>query len=287
MIIRKADIPESELHLCSFFSSHHVKKVDVVAEKSVSGRWALDAVALNTNAYKEAAIKRYGKVVLPTLESILVKWLCFAVANNVALHECRMMKDDINAAFPQFDFTPESAMLLGVAIAPGLMFFYLQGMFGWTGCPMVFGCLGRAMNRYIQSRSNDPNDLFVDDFQYLSLALMAVSHQQLVHSTINGTFPNGVSQSKCVNPTTRAVVLGWDVDFDSELVKPNEAGCEKLLFFFLTFDTSCRQSLVAWQRLASLAERYSNAISGMQSLVQPLHKVTNECKEKSSQGYAQ
>ena len=60
-----------------------------------------------------------------------------------------MVKDDISAAFPQFDFTPESAMLLGVEIAPGLMFFYLQGMFGWIGCPMVFGCLGRAMDRYI------------------------------------------------------------------------------------------------------------------------------------------
>ena len=178
-------------------------------------------------------------------------------------------------------------MLLGVEIASGLMFFYLQSIFGWTGCLMVFGCLGRAMNRFTQARSNDLNDIFVDDFQYLSLVLMAVRHQQLVHSTINGTFPNGVSHSKCVHPTTCAVRLGWDVDFNSELVKPNEAGCEKLLFFFLTFDTSCRQPLVAWQRLASLAERYSNAISGMQSLVQPLHKVTNECKEKSSQGYAQ
>ena len=167
------------------------------------------------------------------------------------------------------------------------MFFYLQSIFGWTGCLMVFGCLGRARNRFNQARSNDLNDLFVDDFQYLSLVLMAVRHQQLVHSTINGTFPNGVSLSKCVHPTTCAVVLGWDVDFNSELVKPNEAGCEKLLFFFLTFDTSCHQPLVAWQRLESLAERYSNAISGMQSLVQPLHKVTNECKEKSSQGYAQ
>ena len=105
MIIRKTDIPESELHLCSFSSSHHVKKVDVVAEKSAPGRWALDTVALNTNAYKKAAIKRYGKVVLPTLESIVVKWLCFEVANNVSLRECRMMKDDINAAFPQCDFT--------------------------------------------------------------------------------------------------------------------------------------------------------------------------------------
>ena len=67
MIICKVDIPESELHLCSLSSSHHVKqKVDVVAEKSTPGVWALDALALNTNAYKETAIKRYGKVVLPT-----------------------------------------------------------------------------------------------------------------------------------------------------------------------------------------------------------------------------
>ena len=87
-----------------------------------------------------------------------------------------------------------------------------------------------------------------------------------------------------MHPTTCTVVLSWLVDYNSELVKPNEAGCEKLLFLFLTFNTSCRQPLVAWQRLASLAERYSNAISGMPPLVQLLHKGTNECKQKTNQG---
>ena len=80
------------------------------------------------------------------------------------------------------------------------------------------------------------------------------------------------------------MVLGWDVDFNYELVKPHEVMYEKLLFFFFTFDTSCRQPLVAWQRLASLAERYSNVIDDIRSLVQPLHKGTNECKEKTNQG---
>ena len=110
------------------------------------------------------------------------------------------MKDDIESAYPQFDFNAESVLLMGVRISPGKLFFYLTGMFGWTGCPMVFACIGRAMERYINARSDCPTDLFVDDFMALALAALADAHQSLIHRTINGTFPGAVSLSKCVDP---------------------------------------------------------------------------------------
>ena len=73
-------------------------------------------------------------------------------------------------AFPQFDFAPESAMLMGVQISEDLVFFYITGMFRWTGCPMVFGCIGRAIGWWIDARAGAPNDIFADDFMSLTLA---------------------------------------------------------------------------------------------------------------------
>ena len=78
--------------------------------------------------------------------------------------------------------------------------------------------------------------------------------------------------SKCQRPQTEGVLLGWDVDLMTELANPNDGGREKLLFYFLTFDTEVSHSLVEWQRIASLAECYSIVVSGMQNMVAPLEQ---------------
>jgi len=111
MILKLEDIPEHERHLIAFSSSHHVKKVDVLEEKAAPGRWVLDAKQLNTQHYKDAAIKRYGKVVYPTLQSIIAKWYQHASKQAVQFRDCRCTKDDVEGAFRQFPFSPEAAMI--------------------------------------------------------------------------------------------------------------------------------------------------------------------------------
>ena len=97
MILKLEDIPEHERHLIAFSSSHHVKKVDVLEEKAAPGRWVLDAKQLNTQHYKDAAIKRYGKVVFPTLQSIIAKWYQHASKQAVVLQRTMLRERSDNS----------------------------------------------------------------------------------------------------------------------------------------------------------------------------------------------
>lgn len=283
MIMRYEDIPEAERHLVAFHHSHWTKKVDDDPAKAAPGRWLMDCKSINDDFTKAAAIKRYGRVVYPTISSILAKWLKYATDLGVQLADCRISKDDVESAFAQFDFAPESAMLLGVRVSEELVFFHITGMFGWTGCPMVFACPVRAIARWIDARSETPNDVFADDFVDLALTIKASAKQALVGCGINGTFPKGVSLGKQCTPALRQFVLGWDVDLVTELVNPTVAGCEKLLLYFFLFDTSLSHTLVEWQRLASIAEHWSTGVVGMRWTVSALNKGKCEC-EASKKG---
>ena len=114
--MRYEDIPEAERPLVAFHHSHWTKKVDDDPAKAAPGRWLMDCKSINDDFTKAAAIKRYGRVVYPTISSILAKWLESVTDLGVKLADCRISKDDVESAFAQFDFAPESAMLLGQSV---------------------------------------------------------------------------------------------------------------------------------------------------------------------------
>ena len=78
MVMCLAEIPEAERHKVAFHHSHWTKKVDTDPSKAAAGRWLLDCKDINTQYTKDRAIERYGKVVYPTLPSIMAKWLKYA-----------------------------------------------------------------------------------------------------------------------------------------------------------------------------------------------------------------
>jgi len=43
---------------------------------------------------------------------------------------------------------------------------------------MVFGIIGRAMERYIAAQTENPNDVLVDNFNALALRERAEKHQE-------------------------------------------------------------------------------------------------------------
>ena len=283
MLLREEDIPESERHLVAFHSSHWAKKVDDDPARAAPGRWLLDCASLNSDFSKDAAIKRYGKVTYPTLASILASWLKHAHEQGVPLAECRLAKDDIESAFPQFDFAPEAAMLLGVLVAEGVVFFHTTGMFGWTGCPMVFDAIGRAITRRVR-RLAPPSvtNRYADDFALLALVEYISEAQGGTEGTIDLTMPGGVSLGKRVTACLRMAIIGFDVNLVSELANPNESGREKLLLHFFAFNPAESHTLAEWQCVASLAERYSQVICGTRGLVAPLQTALKKCEFAAS-----
>jgi len=132
------------------------------------------------------------------------------------------------------------------------------------------------MLRHIQSRSDSPTALYVDDFIVLTLVGRGVVQQKLVGDTINDTFPGADSEEKRRIPGPVQEVLGWDADLRSATVNPNIKGREKLLLYFFTFNTNRPHSIKEWKRLASLAERYSTGVCGMRDMVAPLQNTVAE-----------
>jgi hypothetical protein len=224
IVITAEDIPPAERPSVAYHSSYWTAKSDDDPQKAAAGRWLLDCKTVNEDFSREAAIKRYGKVELPTLAYILASWLAYAAKENVPLPAYEIAKNDVSGAYHQFDFNPASVMMMAVCVSVGLVFMYLTGMFGWTRCPMVFAVIGKAMLRHIHARSNSPTALYVDDFIILTLIGRGMAQQKLVGDTINDIFPGADSDEKRCTPGPAQEVLGWDADLRSATVNPNIKG---------------------------------------------------------------
>jgi len=130
IVITAEDIPLAERPSVAYHSSHWTSRSDDDPQKAAAERWMLDCKTANEDFSREAAIKRYGKVELPTLAYILASWLAYAAKENVPLSACEIAKNDVSGAYHQFDFTPASVMLMAVCVSVGLVFVYLTGVFG-------------------------------------------------------------------------------------------------------------------------------------------------------------
>ena len=71
-------------------------------------------------------------------------------------------------------------------------------------------------------------------------------------------------------------IIGWYVNLITGLIRPNDKGINKLLFVFFFIDELQPQPLKAFQLMRSLVERYSIAIKGMRSLIDPITNMTRK-----------
>jgi hypothetical protein len=205
---------------------------------------------------------------------MIVSWYEFAELHGVSLKDCRLSKDDVSGAFTQFNIHSKSARLFGVEIC-GFIFIFIVGLFGWCGAPIVFALLSRAFQRLLTNRiPRGCFNLFVDDVISLSLVRDADAVQTEVHVWGDAMFGVGAMEiTKKIPPSLRQVVIGWQVDLATELIRPSDRAINKLLFVFFSFDFDLPQQLKLCQAIASLAQRYSMCLEMMRVFVSPLHAL--------------
>ena len=262
---------------------HWTSKVD-----NADGRFLVDlsnrtsGSVVNSEFGLEAAKSKYGVLQLPTIIDILQKWQLFIFEQQVPLSQCRCFKDDVSSAFCQFDFNPSASKLLAVLLG-NILFLFLVGLFGWTGAPIVFGLLSRALERLIcRTIPRRCFVLYVDDIIALVLAADAVRAQHLVHSCIVNMFgPGSVELSKSMAPAVVQTIIGWSINLVDETIRPSDRGIKKLIVAFFSVDGVSPVSLHSCQVLASLAQRYSLGLRGMRCFVQPLHRMVAKFKNNS------
>jgi hypothetical protein len=212
---------------------------------------------LNGPGPKEASIARYGKIDHPLMQEILHRWCVWREAEGMPWSEVWIHKNDVSSAFPQFSMSAESAKLLAVMISASLILIFICGSFGWCGAPMVFDLIGRAFFHLILQRVIGPCDRYVDDVFGIGNLVSAAHDDSIVQNVIRETFgTDAVAVDKHLLDQV-AVILGWQVSMPLNEIRPSDRGIRKIAFVFFSFDVSKPQPVSLWQRLASIARRYS------------------------------
>ena len=238
---------------------------------------------LNTEEARLAAIARYGKVDDPLIDDIITTWFDFSRRKGIPLDQCFLWKEDIENAFGQLPFQARSALLMTAAVDEDFLVFNLYGTFGWTGLPMAWGAVGRAIREAASSRIKGCLHGYVDDFMGLAPQSDAEHDQGTFQNLARGVLgDSALNLAKSVPPSSQGDVIGWYVDLLSGTIRPSDRGIDKLLFSFFSFDPRVPLSLRLYQVLASLAERYSRALRGMRAMVAPLHHMVSLAGTSSS-----
>lgn len=173
---------------------------------------------------KNLADSRYGNIVYPTITSLTTNWYKFAAKRKVSINTCLLWKDDIDGAFPQYMYNPASALLLCMFITANLLMIMIRGCFGWTGSPMVWAVLMRALVRTENQLVDGEIDMFCDDAMGISLPCTAINDQLIFHGLVRDTFNrfDAIKLSKSFPPCSAINILGGWTDLISESIRPND-----------------------------------------------------------------
>ena len=276
LVFREQDIPVEERRKLNINPLHWCAKLFCAA-----GRWLGDlsnreeGTSINCPESKQMAIDLFGDMSYPLIEEIITAWLLYAMENNCDLSDMRIWKEDIRSAFAPFNIKPEDTYKLAFSFAEGLILIMIWGFFGWTGAPMVFANFSRAMLEVLTKTALGVLFLFCDDFIGCGHYSVVERDQSAARDLINGVFGDDkVALEKSVPPSTEAEVLGWWVDMVRATIRPSDKGIRKLMFVFFSIDsTASHWPLQMCQMLASLAQRYSQALMGMRPFVQAFHEM--------------
>lgn len=276
LVFREQDIPVSERCKLNINPLHWCPKPFCDC-----GRWLGDlsnrgqGTSINCPESKDLARQLYGDMGYPLIEDIVSSWLRYAHVNNFCLSDLRVWKEDIRSAFGQFNICPEDSYKVAFTFGEGLILIMIWGFFGWTGAPLVFANFSRAMLEILARVALGVVFLFCDDFIGCGHYSIVEKDQIAARELINNVFGDGkVALEKSVLPSQKAEVLGWWVDLEIGTIRPSDKGIRKLMFVFFSIDnTASHWSLEMCQVLASLAQRYSQALMGMRPFVHVFHQL--------------
>ncbi len=286
LLFQELDIPDNERVKLNFNPLHWCPK-----PFCPGGRWLGDlsnretGTPINCPESKCLAQLLFGEMSYPSIEEIISAWLTYADVNHYALSDLRIWKEDIRSAFAQFNIKPEDTYKLAFSLGDGLILVMIWGFFGWTGAPMVFANFSRAMLEVLARICLGVLFLFCDDFIGCGHHSVVNGDQVRARELIENVFgEDKVAWEKSVTPSTKAEVLGWWVDLEQQTIRPSDKSIRKLMFVFFSINANASHwSLEVCQMLASLAQRYSQALMGMRPFVHAFHEMCGGVSTKLNQ----
>jgi hypothetical protein len=218
---------------------------------------------LNSDKVRDECIEKWDKIDNPTLDSIAkMVWEYFEEAKaedpTVKWDDLRLWKEDLKGAFTLLDFDPEGVPFLGTELEDGLVIFYLCVLFGWTGSPMAFQVINRALVWELSQPGvlKGRLKMYTDDMIGVTLAKHLTHDMDKAATVCRKLLGNTAIADQKTASGTRLTVLGWDIDLGQRLVTIAEKNALK------AFHGYARTEVDGWiprpvvEAYASWAERY-------------------------------
>ena len=284
VVIQLRDIPideQAKLHFQSFHWKHEVEKdlgrllIDL-SNSDIEGY-----IALNEGTAKQDGIDAFGKVIHPTIEEHLKDYREYLKRENITWKDCYIGKDDIEGAFSNTNYSPESAMLICSTIIydkENIQNSYIMvttaGAIGGTTTPGAFEVLLRPVTRKIKLNCKGVLHRYVDDYAYLGRLLHVLHDKALTHKTLKNLLgPEAIQTLKDLLSQAEDV-LAFHLNLLRGEIRPKDKAFAKLTFImFVILDTTLEIEQKVWQAVTSLTFYYAPAIRGMTSFCDPFRDM--------------
>ena len=212
----------------------------------------------------------------------IVTYLCLFNPFLLSLYCLTQFRSALqNCAPPADKYTAKSAKYLAFRISTETALVLFTGIFGWQGSPAVWAVFYRALGRVITLVVDGVVIIYVDDFMGFGSRTTAHADQLKVRNIICDVFgPDAINIEKSTLPCRVCDTIGWTIDLDAAIIYPNQKGCKKIAAAFFTVDVSKVISVRMFQRLGSLATRYSAAITGTRPFVHAFFEAFGDDRSK-------
>ena len=203
---------------------------------------------------------------------------------EVKWEDLRLWKMDLRAAFTLLSVAPKNTPLFTMNLTGGLVILVLCGLFGWTGTPFAFQVVTRAILFELLAVTLGALLMYVDDIMGVCFVKDLVAEQQSARSLCTRLLgPRAIAEDK-TESGRKLVWIGYSVDLDKRLVNLSPRNFRKCFYSFFTMsvDGSAKVPVKTLERLASLAERYSDLYAHMR----PFQRALYQC-HKAQRGLSE
>ena len=200
---------------------------------------------------------------------------------NINWQDCHIGKDDIEGAFSNLNYSPESALLICTTIQynkediqQSYVMVTTAGAIGGTTTPGAFEVVLRPVTRKIRLSCRGVLNRYVDDFDYFGRLIHVQHDKALTHNTLRSLLgPDAIQTSKDTLSQAEDV-LAFHLNLKRGEIRPKDKAFAKLTFImFIILDTTTEIEQKVWQAVTSLTYFYAPALRGMTSFCDPFRDM--------------
>ena len=241
---------------------------------------------MNTDEAKELCRQYFGDFNdIPDIASLCS--MIIELADRYGPDNVVLWKTDLRAAFTLLKFAHTYIHWLSTRLLCGLIYFVIQGNFGWTGMPFAFQVVVRVLIVCISLRIQGKVQMYVDDLIGASHRAHWTSDRHSAITIMNDLLgpdaeePDKRESTEDSPDGRRAItILGWEFVLSTWTVDIARRNRLKALFTFWAFDIDKPVSLDRMEAMCSMAHRYAKVYREMGVFMPDLYSALPRWRQR-------